>query len=419
MPGKASEKVAGELRFSAEAGARLSLAGAMGEVPTYLAVKEIPVILGLVWDCPLGSVVTLRDCRLSGLNVASRGIAREEYWAGLLLVNEHLEREEDFSFSQVSVGFSGLPSWADALRGLRQKQIPPEGNSRGGFEVQWFSPEPVAGEIPGGHLVLGVGAEIHGGRRQYSIKENVRMNISCEEPRSCKDLVAKYVYPLQNLMTLATDHPNAVTELTVGRPDSREDIRVLMATLFHDAEVATDLFSHKMLFSLGDIGDQAIEAVAKWISISERLKDACEVYFGIQYMPSSFLDVKFQKTHQSLELYQRRRRQMKGTSDRHDDIPSGDFVAELFEEHRVVMAPLFGGDIPRAIREVAELRDYLVLRDSPLGDKPTYGPDLFWLTQKLMILMKACLLSELGISEEDQIAFFQRNQLYNEVSGVS
>lgn len=65
------------------------------------------------------------------------------------------------------------------------------------------------------------------------------------------------------------------------------------------------------------------------------------------------------------------------------------------------------------------LRNYVVHRDSRLGDDPDYGHRLFWLTQKLMFLMKACLLAELGIEADDRARFFYRNQMYAHILSLA
>jgi hypothetical protein len=197
LPESPSKRLAGTLRFSAETGVDLSLAGAFADPPTTLEKKEIPIVLGLLWDCSLGEVVTLKRCRLKASYFGSRTIAREEYFADLLFIGMHLEREEDFFFSGMSIQLSGLPSWANTLSGLRHRQVPADEAHRGGFEVIWEPPEPVVGSIPGGNLTLGVGAKISVDGRLNSIKEEVQFTISCVQPASHRDLNAKFVYPFR------------------------------------------------------------------------------------------------------------------------------------------------------------------------------------------------------------------------------
>ena len=299
----------------------------------------------------------------------------------------HLEKEEDFFFSEMNIQFSGLPSWANTLSGLRHRQVPGDEGRRGGFEILWEPPEPVAGRIPGANLTLGVGAKMSVGRRDRTIKEEVKLGISCERPASHRDLNARFVYPLQNFMTLATDNPNALVEFKVTRPDSQDDVEVLGSRVFHD-ESALDFSPHSMLFSFGDVEDHAVDLISKWIEISHRLNEVCNLYFGVLYKPKSFLDTRFMLVCQSLEVYQRKRMPAAEGSHVSRDSPFAEEVARLLEEHRTTVGPLFGNEIGQGTSELTTYRDYVIYRDSKVGSDSDYGPKMFWLTQKVIVLMK-------------------------------
>jgi hypothetical protein len=275
----------------------------------------------------------------------------------------------------------------------------------------------VAGSIPGGNLALGVSAETSVDGRLYSIEEKVQFTISCEQPASHRELNARFVYPLQNFMTLATDNPNALVEFKVTRPDSQDDVEVLGSRVFHD-ESASDLSPHSMLFSLGDVEGEAVDLISKWIEISHRLNDVCNLYFGVIYKPESFLDTRFMLVCQSLEVYQRKR--IPAGEDRRGslDLVFAEELARLMEEHRTTVGPLFGNKIGQGTSELTTYRDYVIYRDSKVGSESDYGPKMFWLTQKVIFLMKACLLTELGIPSERQLKFFQNNQMYAHLLGL-
>lgn len=418
LPQNPSDKVGGTLHFSDGEGGDLSLAGILGESTQRFEEKLIPIILGLVWDCPLGRLVTLRDCRIKGTKFGVPGITREQYRANCLFFGSHFTKEEDFSFSELGVVLSGLSSWADDLTGLIQSHVPVEEGRHGGFEIRWLSPAPIHGEIPGGRLTLSVGSKLTMVRRDWSIREHVLFEIACEGPQAADELNRKYVYPLQNLMTLATDHPNALVEFIVRRPDSRDDIQVLRPRMFHDAELAADLLRHQMLFSLKDVRSRTIDLIGKWIEVSERLSGACDPYFGIQYEPGSFVDTKLLLVFQSLEVYQRQRhpKDQSGLSP-NSSLP--DLLSRLLEEHWVVVGPLFGESQVETVAKVMRYRNYVVHRDSDLGDSPHYMVNFYWLTQKLMFLMKSCWLDELGVSPAERVELFRQNQLYVHIVGLA
>jgi hypothetical protein len=80
---------------------------------------------------------------------------------------------------------------------------------------------------------------------------------------------------------------------------------------------------------------------------------------------------------------------------------------------------LFGNEIGQAISELTRYRNYVVCHDFQAGADADYGAKMFWLTQKLMFLVKACLLTELGIPNADQLKFFQRNRIYIHLLGLA
>jgi hypothetical protein len=121
---------------------------------------------------------------------------------------------------------------------------------------------------------------------------------------------------------------------------------------------------------------------------------------------------------QSLEVYQRKRQPASEGDRGFSDVVFGEQVAELLEEHRATVGPLFGKETRQAIPELTRYRNYVICHDFQAGTDADYGAKMFWLTQKLMFLMKACLLTELGIPSEHQLKFFQRNRMYVHLLGL-
>jgi hypothetical protein len=312
-----------------------------------------------------------------------------------------------------------MTSWADNFTGFAQSAVSSADGPQDSFEIRWVSPEPISGQIPGGHLTLGIEGNLAMGRRERSIREDVRCRIACERPQSEDELDRKYVYPLQNLMTLATDHPNALVAFIVRRPNSRDDIRMLRSRTYHDAEAAADLLRHQMLFSLRDIRERTIDLIGRWIEVSCRLSAVCDAYFAIQYKPDSFVDTKFFQVFQALEIYQRKRLNPEGQGVLLPASSLQGLLTGLLQEHWATVGPLFGGNLAETVEEVMKYRNYVVHRDSDLGDSSDYGANLYWLTQKLIILMKACLLTELGLSSEERVKLFRQNQLYVHIRGLA
>jgi hypothetical protein len=408
LPEAPDTGVHGTLRYSDDEGAELSLFGTLSVPGHGLGGKKIPLILGSVYESPFGRKVTLKDCWVKAANtsIGVPGTSRETYHVNRLFVGDHLGKPEDFFFDELEIVLSGLDAWSWGYTGFDDLQ-PFSEPHRYGWTVRWLSPEPISGPIPGGVLTLSAGSNASVGRRARSIAEKVTLGVSLNPACSDTDLEANYVYPLQNLMTLATDQPNAVVECRLRRPGSRNDIVALAARVFSDEHKASDLYPHKMIFSLEDVRDRVPDLVSRWLGVSARFKRSLPLYFGIQYKPDTFIDIKFLVVVQSLEAFQRER-----LAFRNESAPSqgGELLRQLLKEHAAIK-PLFG-DTGSVVAELVKYRDYVINRDSDLAESPTFGRDVYFMTQKLMFLMKACLLTELGFPVEQQAALFQRNQQY-------
>ena len=137
------------------------------------------------------------------------------------------------------------------------------------------------------------------------------------------------------------------------------------------------------------------------------------------YKPKSYVDTRFLTVYQSLEVYDRLREATEGHDDSTNEPSTGEHLTRLIHEHASTMIPLFGDNVQEAVANLVRYRNFVVHRDSLISDDPEYGRKLFWLTQRLMFLMKACFLTELGISDEEQLKFFRRNQMYLHVLGLT
>ncbi len=400
LPEQTDAKVAGTLKFSHQEGAQLSLAGVLGASRGGFEEKALPVIHGLVYDCPLGNELTLKDSSLSAFSTGMPGFARETYLVARVFGGQHLGADE-FLFSKAKLRYSGLPGWAHGLTGLSHRQLPEEGQ-HGTWEIRWVWREPISGQVPGGWLSLGVGASFSMGRRRAAVSEEVGISLAFDEPHSEVSINADYAGPLQNFFTLATDQPNSLEELAVCRPNDPRLIRVVAARVFHEPKDTDYLLPHKMIFSLEDVKGFPIELLGRWLEVYGRLSKVCGMFFAMLYKPS-YTDYNYLANFQSLQIYESTRRTG-------DDEPAR--LRRLLEEYWEVIGPLFKNDLASVTIELIQLRDYIVHKNSDLGKVPDYSVNLYWSGQRLAFLLKACLLSELGFSIDDVKKFFFRNQSF-------
>jgi hypothetical protein len=409
LPEEPSRSVAGTLSYSTEAGIDLALFGSLGSLPATLpATRVVPLIHGLVWNSAIGPQVTLEDCRLSGLSLNAPGIARERYRISRLLAGSHL-LTDDFLFERINLRFSGLCSWAEMLSGLDTRVQDRVGGNKE-FTLRWSRPAPFRGDLPGGKFLLGASARSNFSSRDFSLVEDITFEIQPVQPASLDDLSARYVYPLQNFLTLATDRPNAIVDYNVSRGGRDTPILIVEKYLFSDEAAAADLLPYKMLFTLRDIAERLPHFLSRWIEMSAELTDFLGAYFSAYYSSPTFVELQFLLAAQSLETYARARLD---TASDGAERGFGEILKALLARHRNSMESLFGPDIDAAAKTFDRWRNFAVHPHKP----PTaeYIEPLHYSTQRLVFLAKVCMLSELGFSTEEISMYLNRNQHYLQV----
>ncbi|HXQ39184.1 MAG TPA: HEPN domain-containing protein [Anaerolineales bacterium] len=414
LPTYPDEKVVGTLSFSNESGVTLSLSGTLGDTSNSFTEKGIPIVLGSTWDCHLGPLITLRNCNRTGTDLNIPGILRERYWCENLFAGGHLESDESFYFSGAHFQLSKLASWAQTLSGLSTDFVAPKETTTGEYNIHWRQPKSISGRVSGATIRLGTGVKTSGSLRKRCVEEILHFQLDSDVALTFEEIQRLYIVPLRNFLTLGTDSPNALTELSIRGAIVRENFNVLIPQVyFEDSE--TNILPYKMLFTLSDFQERIVDLIDKWLEISVTLKDVFIPFFGIQYKPDIYVDLKFLIVFQCIEVYLRLRPGESNNNVRRSSDSLELQLEELLNEHWSTIGAVFGESLEKSLRDIVELRNYVVHRNSSIGERPDYGSKLFWSTQRLMFLMKACLLDELGISAEERLVLFKRNQLYSQM----
>jgi hypothetical protein len=445
LPGDDGPPVAGTLRVFSSGELRLSVIGTLGAPKSLGQMKEYPVILGSV-DGPLGHDVTLTGCYVTRATFGSSDAMREEYRAQRGFFGAHLNGPDDFVFRRMELQIGGLGAWAHSLSGFRPSEQ--GGRSVGGESplLLYAMPASVGGPIQGGEISIGLRLTSSSDWQKYTFAEQARLIVTFDPPLSDEEINQRFIYPLQNLITFACDRPQEVREIVLHREDvlfsvhDNPEIRLIVGRVFPgaDDENTESIYPHELLFTLADIDGEVAPFIERWLRLTRVYADACNIYFGMQYAPPAYVDTNFLGMIESLALYYTRRQD--GVAQRDEEArrytelltklspgdaewirrhiwvrpfpPLQDTLAKLLKEHADLMNPLLRTEQQRFINEVMNTAHYIIKRDPELGFAVSRGGDLYWMMVRLRMLMKLCILGEMGVPTEKARSFVAKNAVY-------
>lgn len=445
LPSNEENKVGGTFRFSTQDGIQLSLLGSFREPFDQSSPRAYPLVLGLTRE---GKLLTLCDCMERGLRWSMPGFPSQELLASMAYIGAEFADPAEPQFHKLQVQYSRLADWV-GVSGLRTRLSVKNEHRLDKYELTYAFPEKVKATTAKGKVSVTYTFQSEGDLlREVKLRQSVWMQIELQEELPFEEWHSQFIYPLQNLLSLATARPNSIVDVvvysrqktvSVGKDDVRErPIEVIFPTRYHEIEQGKPLMPGDMLFALPDVADDFGTVIERWLGVADELDSVCDLFFSVQYSPKMYLHHQFLNVVQAAESYHRRRRGNEALPEeehksRIDSILATteeryrEWLAEKLKwsnepslRHRIkelidvtdeVVSPLVPSKTS-FIQKVLDTRNFLIHQDASLEAKAARGVELYQLTETLSYLVQACLLRELGFSSERCVELFRRNQRY-------
>jgi hypothetical protein len=438
LPQNPFRRVGGTLRYADHDGVTLSLMDVLQESNPQSFRME-PVIHGFALDLDNGRPVSLRGCRQSATRMMSAGLKSESFRVERAFVGGYLASESDFSFTGISLKLHGLVEWAEGFTGMNRSLYP---DLTGMSRFVYKDPEPLTANVDNSRLILSVGASVSETTRSYEVREDATISVSSTHALNEEEWNRRFIYPLQNFVTLVMGRPSAIQDLRFRkeRPEERfgPDFQLFASRIFGITDAEKRESHSNPLFKVLEVKDRFEHVMRRWFDICQQFQDACNTFFGIIYSHRPLLEARFLAAAHALELYDRvqaaaqerisvenERRQAILSSIPDDDrmwliarmLPAGvppfsEIVARLYEEHARAMGPICSQDREGFVKACIDTRNYIVHHSCPEHGKVELSEDVVWLYERLSILMKLCLLAELGFLEAERLKFIQNATYY-------
>lgn len=454
VPEKSGVQIAGTLRYNPVEGAYLDLIGSFKNLPNLANLSSPDIVLGFAG----GKAITLYKCVESRTNMnMSVGVPvmmSTSYFANIVFLGHHFQREGDVVFTSVSVNYSYLEEWT-RITGIKFNLTADENRQLAKYDVSYSFPDKIVNKLKDFDVTITYSFR-DGGDRLKSIEfiQTTYLEITPSTPTNFNEYHSKFLYHLQNLLSLGIGC--AVYPLEIkGSNNNCKTVLKNGKTFLSDISIFYRLgkipdFTKKLhpldaLFYYSDIVFGFENCLKNWFSKSELLAPVYDLYFATLYNPAMYLQHEFLSLVQSIESYHRR-------------VFGGEYVSK--DEYRPILETLkrsIPADVDNAFREslkyrmqylyeyslkkrlekiieycgntlntiipdksefiedVYNTRNFLTHYDKELEDKTKKGDELYKRTKQLKFLIETCLLKELGFSDENIFKIVSRNQRYHHI----
>lgn len=457
LPGNEENKHFGNLSFSHNEGLTLEMFGSFsldalepGESVSLGDIKQYPVIKGITRG---GKYLTLFDCDSAGLVLSAPGFASKKFTIGYAFeeTTPNTKRSPSSTFYKAFLQYTYLPDWVGSSGIQENLFLNNETGKLDRLEVTYRTPDEVVANLEKAKISIVEGYNFSSRNRLthgVSLQPIISFEIEVVDEMALEDWFTQYIEPLRDFLTLATRRPNAVTRLSLYSNQNRAEasgstLETSATTIYYRQPVARRAREEKavdiynMLFGFHDISVEFEQVLNTWLSKRDKFRSTMNLFFAVENTSGTSLNNEFLNLVQALEVYHRQR--FNSTI-----IPGSDYrekkeeiVESVPGEYRTWLTEqLAYGNQPRLFQRLLELSKHtekvtskLVTNSENFARKVTdtrnflthYSrrsknvmddEELFRATQSLSYMIQACLMLELGLSEERIVKLFERNQRF-------
>ena len=300
LPGNADRKVAGEFSFDPSGGSMLELSDVLKFVEViYLGTftDTEPIILG---EDDEGQSITLVNCSEEpphiDLSDSSLPVGVLAYRPRYIILGCHIDREEDFVFSQLSVDYYGLQVWADPRR--RAGFISPVFNSAEKFSVDVIL-------IPAGEFSVRI-------RRNFpqerllaveSVNQYALIDFLSDDPIEFEEFLEQ-IFCFQAFLGLAMHTSTWPVLVKAPHPEDASRQITIHYVPVTDYLKKDGLTSSFMYFTMEDALPYLEQGMSQWFEKFEKLYRVLQMYNRAISM-KMFLEEQFMTYARAVEVYHR------------------------------------------------------------------------------------------------------------------
>ncbi|TRZ66042.1 hypothetical protein D4R20_01135 [bacterium] len=445
LPSSRDIRIHGTLLYHPNEGANLELYGSLDAENFFPVFQDQEIILGLSSD---SRQVVLYNCHMTKSGGATlvqgeeSGKPSVSYSIRYIIIGLHINHADELKFDRISCEIFNLGEWV-GISGFINHPLDVEKFKRNEIIVEYKLPDPIIFQIDKNTSGRFNFIANHPGLSRYqksiNITQRVAFQADTKTENSIDDLL-KYVISFQNFLILAlyrSTYPLAIT-LSGERHKKdygdgklvRKNVKLFFSTT-NFKKTDEPKLDYDMLFDYRRVRDKFPSLIKNWFSKYELLEPAFNLVFEQFYNGNRFTENTFLNLAQSAETFHARTNNhtkihkedykfmkdeiLKLTPEKYHGWLKDQFnfgnnlnlharLTEITEKYSNDILDKILGDKKRFVLNVKYSRNYYTHYSSDGKKKALKGLDLFYLSEKLKILLICSFLMEIGFQKEELTA---------------
>lgn len=443
----------GTLRYTLNEGFELEVFGSFFDLSGSLSnLQKAEIIQGTSSD---GKDITLYHCFRSNISIGRsinpQGVQTSKYRPSRVFIGAHFDKEP--TFKNITINYSYLDEWVN-ISGF---DIPMP-SSNGEVSIRYKMPEDITIALDENYD-LTITHSREGPNWCFVQKESCIKQKTYIAIKSKKETpITEYddiIYKVRNFLSFGIGRP--VYPLIISG-ESEEYISFYGDKKIYDEieiyynfmkipEEFEPIIPPNMFFTFEDISKSFETSIRNWFDRAEVLAPVFDLYFSNIYAQKMYSETRFLNATQAIESYHRRKETTKKfdrTLQEHEDrmikiicfapiehmdwllaklkhsneVSLSQRLKEILSLHSDIAEIYIGNKRQQKdfIHKIVATRNYLTHFDEDKESECAKGKDLLILIEKLKIIIKACLLEEIGMNRSEIKTILEKYKVHSFVS---
>lgn len=445
LPNNPSKQVSGSLCIDPRKGVELETVGSLLAREVFDTRQEIfsqEVLLGVTTDGKAITLIDLHNTRSSSnLNSSQFDLSISIYSARLAIIGRrHFINKDEITFTSAAVRFSLVDEWLYRRVFSYEEKVDERGCRK--VSVEYACPDSINFYINSidAYFRTDYVFSQYPSFFKWQIVHKAFLKIAPDQPQSL-DWYMEQFYSLQKLLTVMIGFPviplaivGSGNDIPIGENATTKEEFQIYSKVYDDSQEIIEKHPNQLLLAITvpSLGTELSVIVNNWFKKAEILDPATTLYIATLSTRLRYAEFQLLNYAQALEALHRRvfggkymldkeyepicseltnsisktiskdhRNSLKNRIKYGNEFSQRKRIKELLDEVWENCLDQFIDDKKKFIGNVIGTRNYLVHPDESSASEAVFGTEIFYLAERLKVLLVTHLLIQLGIPKEN------------------